>query len=51
VKRWQLGSVPPAGERKIEGDIMAVNHKGTVRDSVPSRVARLLTAHAMPLMS
>jgi nitrite reductase/ring-hydroxylating ferredoxin subunit len=28
---------------------MAVNHKGTVRDSVPSLVARLLTAHAMPL--
>ena len=27
----QLGSVPPAGERKVEGDVMAVNHKGTVR--------------------
>jgi len=40
VKRWQLGSVPPAGERKIEGDVMAVNHKGTV--SVPAHHARLL---------
>ena len=48
MKCWQLGSVPPAGERKIEGDVMAVNHKGTV--GVPSLVARLLTAHHTPLI-
>ena len=29
---WQMGSVSslPAGERKIEGDVMVVNHKDTI---------------------